>query len=78
MAENTEAIEDVLDGQVPWDVVGVIEHHIGVLEVPMTNLRMHSTEGKGIHAGRRKEACVPLFVAKKQTLSGLLIVAKEQ
>ena len=49
MAENAEAVEDALDGQLPWDVVGAIEHHIGVLKVPMTNLRKHPTKAKCIH-----------------------------
>ena len=49
MAENAEAVEDALDGQLPWNVVGAIEHHIGVLEVPMTNLWEHPTEPKSIH-----------------------------
>ena len=48
-AENTEAVEDALDGQLLWNVVGAIKHHIGVLEVPMTNLRKHPTEAKCIH-----------------------------
>ena len=44
MTKNAEAVKNALDGQLPWDVVGAIEHHIGVLEVPMTNLREHPTE----------------------------------
>ena len=56
MAENTKTIKDPLDGQLPWDVIGAVEHHIRVLEVPMTNLREHPTEPIGIHTGRRKGA----------------------
>ena len=53
MAENAEAVENPLDGQLPWDVIGAIEHHIGVLEVPMTNLQEHPAEPICIHVGRR-------------------------
>ena len=54
MAENVEVIKDPFDGQLPWDVVGAIEHHIRMLEVPMTNLREHPTEPIGIHDWRGK------------------------
>ena len=49
MAENAETIEDPLDGQTPGDVVVAVEHHVRVLKVPMTNLRVHSTKAISIH-----------------------------
>ena len=55
MAKNPEAVEDPPDGQLPRDVVGVVEHHIGMMEVPMSNLRENSTEPKGVHKGTIKE-----------------------
>ena len=55
MTKNPETVEDPLDGQLPRDVVGVIEHHIRVLEVSMTNLREHPIEPIGIHRRRSRE-----------------------
>ena len=55
MAKNPETVEYPPDGQLPRDVVGAVEHHIVVLEVPITNLREHPTEPIGVHTGRRKK-----------------------
>ena len=49
MVEYAEAIEDPFDGQLPRDIVGTVEHHIGVVEVPVMDLREHPTESKRIH-----------------------------
>ena len=49
MAKNPEAVEYPLDGQLPRDVVGAVEHHIGMLEVSMSNLRENPTEPINVH-----------------------------
>ena len=49
MAEDAEAVKDPLDGQSPRDVVGAVKHHVGVLEIPMPDLRKHATKAIGIH-----------------------------
>ena len=49
MAENSKTVEDPLDGQLLGDVVGAVEHHIGVIEVPMMNLQKHPTKTITIH-----------------------------
>ena len=55
MAKNPEVVKDPPDGQLSKDIVGVVEHHIGMLEVPMPNLRENLTEPIDVHKWRRKE-----------------------
>ena len=49
MAEDAETIKYPSDGELLRNIVGVIEHHIGMVEVPMPNLSHHTTKGKRIH-----------------------------
>ena len=55
MVKNPEVVEYPPNGQLLGDVVGVVEHHIRVLGVPMKNLWEHPTETKCIHARRRNK-----------------------
>ena len=44
MAPNTEAIKEKLQGELPSKIIGVIEHHIRMVNVPVSNIIHHGSE----------------------------------
>ena len=67
MAKNPEAVEDPLDGQLPRDIVGVVEHHIEILEVPVTDLWEYPTELISIHSDKGANTVRAPSTANDQT-----------